>query len=106
MKKYLRRAYIDYVNKVIDVHLNEDDISYHYFMNRELRRVRIWVNTIIVVTMAVNAVREIAIVKDVRRGNPAHVVAIVSVVKKSAAALSRYNLHYQDSELYLRTIIK
>ncbi len=41
MKKYLRRAYIDYVNKVIDVHLNEDDISYHYFMNRELRRVRI-----------------------------------------------------------------
>jgi len=95
MKKYLRRAYIDYVNKVIDVHLNEDDISYHYFMNRELRRVRIWVNTIIVVTMAVNAVGEIAIVKDVRRGNPAHVVAIVSVVKKSAAALSRYNLHYQ-----------
>tara|TARA_B100001964_G_C14201194_1_gene585890 strand:+ start:1219 stop:1365 length:147 start_codon:yes stop_codon:yes gene_type:complete len=47
------------------------------------------------VTMAVNAVGEIAIVKDVRRGNPAHVVAIVSVVKKSAAALSRYNLHYQ-----------
>ena len=41
MKKYLRRAYIDYVNKVIDVHLNEDDISYHYFMNREFRKVRI-----------------------------------------------------------------
>ena len=41
MKKYLRRAYIDYVNKVIDVHLNEDDINNNYFMNRELRRVRI-----------------------------------------------------------------
>ena len=40
MKKYLRRAYIDYVIKVIDVHLNEDDINYHYFINRELRRVR------------------------------------------------------------------
>ncbi len=95
MKKYLRRAYIDYVIKVIDVHLNEDDINYHYFINRELRRVRKWVNTIIVVTLVVNVAKAIAIVKDVRRENPAHVVAIVSVVKKSAAALSRYNLHWK-----------
>ena len=46
-------------------------------------------------TLVVNVAKAIAIVKDVRRGNPAHVVAIVSVVKKSAAALSRYNLHWK-----------
>jgi len=33
--------YLNTLNNLIDVHLNEDDISYHYFMNRELRRVRI-----------------------------------------------------------------
>lgn len=95
IKKYLRLADIDSVSKVIDVHLNEDDINHQYLINRELRRVRKWVNTIIVVKVAVNVARAFATVKDVRRGNPAHVVAIVSVVKKSAAALSRYNLHYQ-----------
>ncbi len=53
--------------------------------------------------MAVNAVGEIAIVKDVRRGNPAHVVAIVSVVRRSAAVLNSYNAIFKV--LYFFTFI-
>ncbi len=82
--------YLDTLNNLIDVHLSENDLSYFDLMNRELRRVKNWINLITVVAKIVIVAQENVHAKIAKRVSHVPVDAIVSVVRRRAAVLNSY----------------